>query len=124
MQTKKQLETVKAHFGQDWLRAQAGSTVQELLGIQSSSSVKAAVILGSSISSINSSARPLSSSTPLVSPGHTPPMAQLAAPYPGHLDMEVCISYASFHNENCGRINIRMVKTNFNLIYRPWKAQS
>lgn len=78
LQTKRQLETVKAHFKEDWLRAQAGSAVQELMGLQPSS----AITVGS-VASITSSTRPLFNSTPLGSPK---PSILPLAPYPGHLD--------------------------------------
>ncbi|XP_034249241.1 serine/threonine-protein kinase 11-interacting protein isoform X2 [Thrips palmi] len=74
LQTKKQLETVKAHFKEDWLRAQGGFAVQELMGLQPSSAVPVG-----SVASISSSTRPLFNSTPLGSP-------KPSALYPGHLD--------------------------------------
>lgn len=80
LQTKRQLEIVKQHYKDDWLRAHAGSTVQELLGLQPSSGMPVSN-LGSSVASITSSSRPLSSSTPLVSPGLHLSMP-LAAQYP------------------------------------------
>lgn len=83
LQTKKQLENVRAHFKEDWLRAHAGSTVQELLGLQPSSG-----LLGSSVASITSSTRPLSSSTPMGSPS----LRVRHAPYPGCFDEQVLSS--------------------------------
>lgn len=78
LQTKRQLETVKAQFKEDWLRAQAGSAVQELMGLQPSSSMTVG-----SVASISSSTRPLFNSTPMGSP--KPSLLPLSS-YPGHLD--------------------------------------
>ncbi|KAK3907885.1 Serine/threonine-protein kinase 11-interacting protein [Frankliniella fusca] len=87
LQTKRQLETVKAKFKENWLRADAGSTVQELLGLQPPTPSTSVIGgMGISVASIISSARPVTSSTPLASPGLLPSSISMAAPYLGHLD--------------------------------------